>query len=100
MLESLRQLGAGLDSETPITVRGCWNSVDPLPNGGVTLAAAGPSGVVIADRTLVFEDGGRPRTASYLPDKYAFYARAPAARLAGTRACSLNGGGYDLTDFL
>jgi hypothetical protein len=92
MLEALRQLGAGLDSETPITVRACWSDLNTTTGGGATLAAASPDDFVIDDRSLVFSDGSSYRPAAFLPEKYAFYAAAPAARLGGTRACSLRGG--------
>ena len=101
MIEALRQLAAGLDSETPITVRACWDSFAVSPSGGATLAAAGPDDFVLADRSLVFTNGGSFRPAAYLPEKYTFYASAPAARLAGTRACSLRGGDCaDATDMV
>ncbi len=92
MLESLRQLSAGLDSETPITVRACWSDLNVGTSGGATLAAASPDDFVIDDRSLVFSDGSSYRPSAFLPQKYAFYAAAPAARLGGTRACSLRGG--------
>lgn len=92
MIEALRQLGTGFDSETPITVRACWDALPVDTGGRTTLAAASPDDFVIADRSLVFSDGSTFRPAAFLPDKYAFYAAAPAARLAGTRACSLRGG--------
>jgi hypothetical protein len=92
MIEALRQLGAGLDSETPITVRACWDALTVDSGGRATLAAASPDDFVIEDRSLVFADGSTFRPAAFLPESYAFYAAAPAARLAGTRACSLRGG--------
>lgn len=92
MLEALRQLGNGFDSETPITVRACWDALAVDTDGRTTLAAAIPDDFVIADRSLVFSDGSAYRPAAFLPEKYAFYAAAPAARLGGTRACSLRGG--------
>ena len=92
MLEALRQLGSGFESESPITVRACWDDLTVGTGGGTTLAAASPDDFVIADRSLVFSNGASYRPAAYLPEKYAFYSAAPAARLAGTRACSLRGG--------
>lgn len=92
MLEALRQLGAGLDSETPITVRACWDALTVDTGGRTTLAAASPDDFVIEDRSLVFSNGSTYRPAAFLPEPYAFYAAAPAARLGGTRACSLRGG--------
>ena len=92
MREALRQLGAGLDSEIPISVRACWNALAVDTNGSTTLAAASPDDFVIDDRSLVLSNGSTFRPSAFLPGKYAFYAAAPAARLGGTRACSLRGG--------
>ncbi|MEZ5468368.1 MAG: hypothetical protein R3F18_12055 [Lysobacterales bacterium] len=98
MIEALRQLGAGFDSEIPITVRACWDDLTVGTNTA-TLAAAAPDDFLIADRSLVFSDGSGFRPAPFLPDKYAFYSAAPAARLGGTRGCSLRGGSCaDSTD--
>lgn len=91
MIEALRQLGAGFDSEIPITVRACWDDLTVGTNTA-TLAAASPDDFLIADRSLVFSDGSGFRPSAFLPEKYAFYSAAPAARLAGTRGCSLRGG--------
>jgi hypothetical protein len=91
MLEALRQLGAGFESETPITVRACWDDLT-VGSNTATLAAAAPDDFVIADSSLVFSDGTTFPPAAFLPEKYAFYSAAPAARLAGTRGCSLRGG--------
>lgn len=95
MVEALRQLGTGLYSESPITVRACWDSLTVDAGGSTTLAAASPDDFVLDDRSLVFSDGSANRPAPYLRDKYAFYAAAPAARLGGTRSCSLRGGSCD-----
>ncbi len=92
MNEALRQLGAGFVSETPITVRACWDALTVDTDGRTTLAAASPDDFVIADRSLVFSNGATYPPAAFLPEKYAFYSAAPAARLGGTRACSLRGG--------
>lgn len=98
MLEALRQLGAGFDSETPITVRACWAALAVDTAGRTTLAAAAPDDFLIDDRSLVV-NGETFNPAPFLPEKYAFYSAAPAVRLAGTRACSLRGGDCtDLTD--
>ncbi|GMU43564.1 MAG: hypothetical protein IT479_14840 [Xanthomonadales bacterium] len=91
MLEALRQLATGLDSQVPITVRACWDALEAQANSA-TLAGAAPDDFVIDDRSLVFTGGATLPQAAYLPDKYAFYSAAPAARLGGTRACSLRGG--------
>ncbi len=99
MIEALRQLGAGFDSETPITVRACWDALTVDTAGRTTLAAAAPDDFLIADRSLVLNGGVTFNPAPFLPEKYAFYSAAPAVRLAGTRACSLRGGDCtDLTD--
>ncbi len=91
MIESLRQLAAGFDSETPIIVRGCWDNLNAEATGA-TLAAASPDNFLLDDNTLVFSSGGSLPAAPYLPSKYAFYSSAPASRLGGTRACALQGG--------
>lgn len=91
MLEALRQLATGLDSQVPITVRACWDALEVQGNSA-TLAGASPDDFVIDDRSLVFTGGLTLPQAAYLPEKYAFYSAAPAARLGGTRACSLRGG--------
>lgn len=91
MVEALRQLGTGFDSEIPITVRACWDDLTTGTNSA-TLAAAAPDDFVIDDRSLIFSDGSMFRPSPFLPDKYAFYSAAPAARLGGTRGCRLRGG--------
>lgn len=91
--EALRQLASGLDSETPITVRACWAALAVETDGRTTLAQAGPDAFVIDDRSLTLDASGATfRPSPFLSEKYAFHAAAPAARLAGTRACSLRGG--------
>jgi hypothetical protein len=92
VLEAVRQLAAGLDSEAPIVIRACWRDFETNPNGATTLAAAGPSAVVIEDRSLVFSDGTTFAPAPFLPEKYASYSIAPAARLGGTSGCRILGG--------
>lgn len=95
MLEAVRQLAAGLDSEAPIVIRACWRDFEVNPNGATTLAAAGPSAVVIEDRSLVFSGGSTFPAAPFLTDKYASYSVAPAARLGGTSGCRILGGNCD-----
>lgn len=92
VLESVRQLSAGLDSETPISVRACWKDFPASTGGGATLAAASPSDFTIDDQSFVFSSGESFRPAAFLPEKYAFYAAAPAARLGGSSACRIRGG--------
>ncbi len=99
VLESVRQLAAGLDSESPISVRACWKDFPAGTGGSATLAAASPSDFMIDDQSLVFSSGGNFRPAAFLPDKYAFYSSAPAARLGGSSACRIRGGSCtDVTD--
>lgn len=98
MIEALRQLGTGFDSETPISVRACWDALAVDSGGRTTLAGASPDDFLIDDRSLDI-NGATFNPAPFLPEKYAFYSAAPAVRLAGTRACSLRGGDCaDLTD--
>ncbi len=94
VIESLRQLAAGFDSETPISVRACWDSL-PADANSATLAGAAPDNFLFDDNTLVAGNGSSPRPAPYLPHKYAFYASAPASRLGGAPACALQGGSCD-----
>lgn len=92
LLEAVRQLAAGLDSEAPIVIRACWNNLEVNNNGSTTLAQASPTSIAIEDRSLVFSGGSTFAPAPFLTDKYATYSVAPAARLGGTSGCRILGG--------
>lgn len=92
MLEAMRLLATGLSSEVPISVRACWADLAVDNNGSTTLAGASPDDFVIDDKSLVLSGGATLPPAPFLPEKYAFYSAAPAARLGGTTACRLRGG--------
>ena len=99
VLEAVRQLAAGLDSEAPISVRACWDDLPVDTDGRTTLAGASPTNFLIDDQSLVFSSGSTFPPAAFLPEKYAFYASAPAARLGGSSACRIRGGNCtDVTD--
>jgi len=93
--EAVRQLATGLDSESPISIRACWDD-QTVSATGATLAGASPNDFMIDDRSLVFSNGSTYPPAAFLPEKYAFYASAPGARLGGSSACRIRGG--DCTD--
>ncbi len=98
LLEAVRQLAAGLDSESPISIRACWDD-QTVSASGATLAAAAPNDFMIDDRSLVFSNGSTYPPAAFLPEKYAFYSSAPGARLGGSSACRIRGGSCtDVTD--
>ena len=101
--EALRQIGTRFTSESPILIQACWSDQGDDSANGVTLASAGPSDFLINDATLVFATAGRvqrPLNAKFLPEPYAFYSAAAAARLAGTDFCRAAGGACAERDVL
>lgn len=92
MLEAARRLTEVMRSEVPISIRACWDDLgNPSTGQPFTIAAAGPNDFFIDDRSLV-DSNGDSRPTPFLPEKYAFFAAAPASRLAGTSYCRASGG--------
>lgn len=88
--EAARLLSEELRPNAPITVQGCWDTLEFSDSGGV-LAQAGPYYRLV-------RDAGRRLGVHFLPERFTTFPGTVAAHQAGTTICRYAGG--NCADFL